>query len=147
MSETLNMGEQDSFNQPDKKLIKRLLDQLKVDDDDPDDPDRLVGEFFNHYLKRVERKEFEFMFVVSVLLPDLISKTYKGPIAILRKRLTYVKFPSEFSSKQKFASTREHLWGYKYPYYKFSDPNYKFPLNWSPFDRFSYIPSFFTSSS
>ena len=144
MSETLNMGEQDSFNQPDKKLIKRLLDQLKVDDDDPDDPDRLVGEFFNHYLKRVERKEFEFMSVVSVLLPVLISKTYKGSMAILRKRLTYVKFPS---SKQKFASTREHLWGYKYPYYEFSNPKYKFPPNWSTFDRFSYIPSFFTSFS
>ncbi len=105
----------------DEDIVKQLLDQLKKEKND--EHDRLVGEFFNHCLKKYNEKKPEYMLLVAVLLPNFVSDSYESPVTNFMKRITYVKFPSEFLHKQKFPSTCEHIWSYKFPNTSFLIPN------------------------
>jgi len=128
MSKSIDLGtEKVPLNQLlDRSTIEQLLDQLKKEKND--EHDRLIGEFFNHCLKKCKEGKLKFMLVVAVLLPYFISDSdcYQSPVSYLRNQITYVRLPPEFLHKLKFPSTHENLWGYKFPYYKFPDSNYKF---------------------
>ncbi|CAG8460679.1 11179_t:CDS:2 [Funneliformis mosseae] len=133
----------DPLNKLDGNIINELLEELTKEKND--EHDRLVGEFFNHCVMRCKENKLETMYVVTALLPCLISDSYKNPIIYLRKQLTYVRFPLEHSKRQKYPSTYEPLWGYKFDYYRFSDlekeqdPKYQPKQILSPFDRFEKI--------
>ncbi|CAG8496233.1 10814_t:CDS:2 [Funneliformis caledonium] len=133
----------DPLNKLDGNTINELLEELTKEKND--EHDRLVGEFFNHCVMRCKENKLETMYVVTALLPCLVSDSYKNPIIYLRKQLTYVRFPLEHSKRQKYPSVYEHLWGYKFDYYRFSDlekeqdPKYQPKHILSPFDRFEKI--------
>jgi hypothetical protein len=85
---------------------------------------RLLINFFIYKWNK-EVKNLKFMFLVSNLLPYLVTKSYQIQIDDLTPKIDYVevpgiKFPScELSSTSsihnKFPSTRENLWGYEFP--------------------------------
>ena len=105
-----------------KKLDKNACDKIINSEND-----ELIQKILNHCVKKciVEEKP-GYMLMIADLLPDL-AKQYNNLAIHLVKQLTYVKVPSEWCEKNKFNSTNEYLWGYKFP-----DPK----LSPSPFDRF-----------
>jgi len=119
------------------KNIDKLRERLGEEEDG--EHDILVGQLFNYCLKKCEKdKKLEYMMMVTALLPYYTSDSYESPMNFLKKQLTYIEFPSEFLDKQKkqnqkFTSTREHLWSYKFHHYKFPSPEaYQFSVpKWS----------------
>jgi hypothetical protein len=105
-----------------QKLDKDACDQIIHSEND-----ELIQKILNHCVKKCIREEKPgFMLMVADLLPEL-AKSYNDSVINLIKQLTYVKIPSEWCEQNKFVSTNEYLWGYKFP-----DPK----LSSSILDRF-----------
>jgi hypothetical protein len=122
-----------------EELINEIYNKLDNPDNKLEEHDRLVEDFFNYCLgKKENEKKLEAMFAVSLLLPKITSGPYRRAATNLMKKLTYQKLPSGLSLYEgKFTSTREHLLGYSYHYYKFPDSHkFEIPKQLSRLEKF-----------
>ena len=115
--------------------IEKLIDEIfkKLDgNDDSEEHDRLVDEFFNYCIEDYEKNgKLETMFVVSALLPKIVgSGSYVESLTNSMDKLTCQKLPQKYYPyrRENFTSTREHLWGYSFHHYKFPPDSYKFKI-------------------
>lgn len=110
-------GYEEKFNQLEKENCLTELVKSKNDE--------LVRKFLNRCVKKcIKERKLDAMLAVTIILPDLVAKSYKKPVVDLIKQLTYVKIPSiwcQRTEKEKFntISENENFWPYMLPNPKF----------------------------
>lgn len=83
--------------------------------------DELIRKFLNRcMIKCIKERKLDAMLAVTIILPDLVAKSYKKPVVDLMRQLTYLEVPSIWyqrteKKKLNIISENENFWPYMLP--------------------------------